>query len=116
MVNGGSRILSLWENNWIAGRLGIGEKTGAKLSYEGCPVHRVVRGFVIQSGDFSQGNGKGGESIFGGTFEDEDFKIRHNRKGILSMANRYAQRLPSNSLSRTVFVLLVALALCPVDR
>lgn len=55
--------------------------------YSDCIFHRVVRDFVIQSGD-PTGTGRGGESIFGGAFEDElDKTLRHTGAGILSMAN-----------------------------
>lgn len=49
--------------------LGIGKTTGKNLHYLNIVFHRVVKGFMIQSGDFSVGNGTGGESIYGGTFE-----------------------------------------------
>jgi len=50
------------------GEKGIGKTTGKPLHYKGIVFHRVVRDFMIQSGDFSVGNGTGGESIYGGTF------------------------------------------------
>ena len=43
---------------------------------------------MVQSGDFSEGNGKGGESIYNGMFEDEAFAMKHEEPFLLSMANK----------------------------
>lgn len=60
---------------------------GQPLCYKGSPVHRIVPGGWIQGGDIVEGNGKGGESIYGKRFDDENFSICHNRRGVLGMAN-----------------------------
>ena len=69
------------------GEAGMGETTKAPLHYKNTIFHRVVAGFIIQGGDFSNFNGTGGESVFGGRFEDESFEVKHNKRGLLSMAN-----------------------------
>lgn len=68
------------------GEKGIG-KSGKKLSFEGCSFHRVIKGFMCQGGDFTMGNGTGGESIYGEKFEDEAFPVKHEKPFLLSMAN-----------------------------
>jgi peptidylprolyl isomerase len=60
----------------------------AKGYYDGLLFHRVIKGFMIQGGD-PNGNGSGGESLWGGTFEDEIAPdLQFNKAGILAMANR----------------------------
>merc|ERR1712080_783854 len=63
------------------GEKGTG-KSGKPLHFKGSAFHRVIYDFMCQGGDFTVGNGTGGESIYGSPFEDENFTLKHTGLGI----------------------------------
>lgn len=73
--------------NFVGLIKGTRGRGGKLLQYQGSKLHRIITGFMAQGGDVTRGDGRGGDSIWGGTFADESFRYKHTQPGRLSMAN-----------------------------
>eukprot|EP00750_Incisomonas_marina_P006593 INCI14682.1.p1 GENE.INCI14682.1~~INCI14682.1.p1 ORF type:complete len:523 (-),score=116.09 INCI14682.1:29-1597(-) len=60
---------------------------GTALTYQGSKIHRAVKDTWIQGGDICTGAGDAGESARGGLLPDENFSVKHDKAGVLAMAN-----------------------------
>ena len=58
-----------------------------KITYKNSIFHRIIRGHLIQGGDITNFDGTGGISAYGGDFKHENYNLKHNQEGLLTMVN-----------------------------
>ncbi|KAM7536992.1 hypothetical protein Aperf_G00000068465 [Anoplocephala perfoliata] len=64
------------------------EKNGTIYGYAGTIFYSVLSKVLIEGGDVTNGDGTGGFSIYGDKFDDENFELKHDDKGHVSMASK----------------------------
>ncbi|KAF9316887.1 hypothetical protein BGZ91_005474 [Linnemannia elongata] len=84
------------------GEKGKSALSGMPLTYKGSKFHRIIPGFMAQGGDFTRGDGRGGESIYGAKFADENFKIAHKGPGEELLKKLESVGTPSGAPTATV--------------
>ena len=82
------------------GEAGVG-KSGVPLHYKGSHFHRIINQFMAQGGDFTRGNGTGGESIYGNKFADENFQLKHTGEHSLLHIKSLNVSKPTNTTNST---------------
>ena len=70
------------------GEMGVGKQSGKPLHYKGTQLIDLQPGFCVRFGDIVNDDGSDGESIYGGYFEDENYKVKHSDAGIVTMVNK----------------------------
>lgn len=69
-------------------------------------MHRIISGFMVQGGDILHGDGKGYASIYGGTFADENFKIKHSHAGPEPKAFKWLVHFMLSLLTQVSYLLV----------